>query len=341
MSAEFAARLALSPRKRIELAQVKQLYFELHPEMRNHPERGALLLQVLQELVTAGTLTLPARGSWEKVGQPALPLWVALVREREEAPREDFSKVPWVPELGFWPELKPPQLVAAKAINDFLLRRRGCFSLVPIKERSLEIFGDEKRLDAMRSGNTLFSGRISLEALGAFAVPLPLPYRVAPVPGKPVLVVENHNSYWSFGEWNQRALRYSAVVYGAGEAFRSTGAALGQVLREVGGNGAQYLGDLDPKGIGIPLDFNRTAEEDEPKVVPAVDWYAWLLANGHQRERVECQSAAVETAVAWLGAELGAAVGALWRASTWIPQEALGYEQLCASELDSSPGAAS
>lgn len=333
MSAEFAARLALSPRKRVELAQLKQLYFELHPEMRNHPERGALLLQVLQELAAAGALTLPARGSWEKVGQPALPLWVALVREREVVPQEDFSRVPWVPELGFWPELKPPQLVAARAINDFLLRRRGSFALVPIKERSLEIFGDEKRLDAMRSGNTLFSGRLSLDTLGAFGVPLPLPYRIAPAPGKPVLVVENHNSYWSFGEWNQRARRYSAVVYGAGEAFRSTGAALGQVLREVGGVGALYLGDLDPKGVGIPLDFNRTAAADEPRVGPALEWYSWLLANGFRRERPECRSAASEAAVAWAGAEVGAAIVELWRAGRWVPQEALGFEQLCRIQL--------
>jgi hypothetical protein len=328
MSAEFAARLALSRRKRIELAQVKQLFFELHPEVRNHPERGAHLLQVLEELAADGALTLPARGSWERVGHPALPLWVALVREREEVPMDDFSAVPWVPELGFWPELKPAQLVVAKAVNKFLLRRRGGLTLVPIKERSLEIFGDEKKLDAMRSGNSLFSGRLSLEALGAFVVPLPLPYRIAPAPGQPVLVVENHNSYWSFGEWNQRALRYSAVVYGAGEAFRSTGAALGQVLREVEGVGALYLGDLDPKGIGIPLDFNRTAAADEPKVAPALEWYAWLLANGHQREKAECQGVPDEVAGAWLGVELGAALGGLWRAGRWIPQETLGFEQL-------------
>lgn len=328
MSAEFAARLALSPRKRVGLAQLKQLHFELHPELRNHPERSALLLQVLQELAAAGALTLPARGSWEKVGQPALPLWVVLVREREVVEWEDFSRVPWVPELGFWPELKPPQLVAAKAINEFLLRRRGSFALVPIKERSLEIFGDEKRLDAMRSGDSLYSGRLPLHVVGAFVVPLPLPYRVAPAPGKPVLVVENHNSYWSFGEWNQRALRYSAVVYGAGEAFRSTGAALAQVLREVEGVGALYLGDLDPKGIGIPLDFNRAAAPEEPKVAPAVEWYRWLLANGRQRERPECNAASGVTAVNWLGEELGAIVGELWRAGRWIPQEALGFEQL-------------
>jgi hypothetical protein len=331
MSAEFAARLTLSSRKRIELAQVKQLYFELHPEVRNHPERGALLLQTLQDLTATGTLALPARASWEKVGQPPLPLWVTLVREREEISREDFSKVPWVPELGFWTDLKPAQLVTAKVINEFLLRRRGSLMLVPIKERSLEIFGDEKRLDALRVGSTLFSGRLTLSTLGAFVVPLPLPYRMAPASGKPVLVVENHNSYWSFGEWNQHARRYSAVVYGAGEAFRSTGAALGQVLREVQGVGALYLGDLDQKGVGIPLDFNHATGPDEPRVLPALDWYAWLLKNGHRREKPECQGAFGQAAVDWLGAELGSAVSDIWLAGQWLPQEALGFEQLFSS----------
>ena len=330
MSAEFAARLALSARKRIEIAQVKQLYFELHPEVRNHPERGALLLQTLHDLSAAGTLTLPAHASWERVRNPPLPLWVTLVREREEVPRENFSKVPWVPELGFWTELKPAQLVAAKVINEFLLRRRGGLTLVPIKERSLEVFGDEKRLDALRVGNTLFSGRLALSTLGAFVVPLPLPYRMVPAPGRPVLVVENHNSYWSFGEWNQRTRRYSAVVYGAGEAFRSTGAALGHVLREVDGAGVLYLGDLDPKGIGIPLDFNRAAGLEEPRVLPALGWYAWLLDHGYRRGKPECQSAPGQAAVDWLGTELGDALGEVWRLGQWLPQEALGIEQLLA-----------
>lgn len=328
MTAKFLDRLTTSPRKRVELAQLKQLYFELFPEVRNHPERGAMLLQELQALADSGAIALPARASWEKVGHPALPRWVTLVRERNALPLEDFSKVPWVPELGFWPELKPAQLASAKLINDYLLRRRGGVVRVPVKERSLEIFGDEKRLDAMRVGTMLFGGRLSLEVLGAFIVPLPLPYRAALAPGQPVLVVENHNSYWSFGEWNQRALRYSAVVYGAGEAFRSTGAALGQVLREVDGTSALYLGDLDPKGIGIPLDFNRCAAADEPKVAPALEGYEWLLAHGVQRERSECAILSPQPALEWLGERVGQELANVWQAGRWIPQEALGFEQL-------------
>jgi hypothetical protein len=139
-------------------------------------------------------------------------------------------------------------------------------------------------------------------------------------------VVENHNSYWSFGEWNQSAHWYAAVVYGAGEAFRSSGAALGEVLREVGGTGAVYLGDLDPKGVSIPLDFNRTARGDI-QVAPAIEWYEWLLLNGCRRDR-PASGDLTPLATQWLGLELGTALGELWGEGRWIPQEALGFKHL-------------
>jgi hypothetical protein len=325
---EFLARLRSSPRKKIALEDLRHTYFALHPDVQSSPERGALLLDELRKLEAKGAIALPAPGSWERTGTPALPKWIMLVREAEPVNLEDYSRVPWAPELGFWTELKQRQMPAAKAINEFLLRRRGAFRPVPVKERSLEIFGDEKALDTMRSGASLFSGRLALATLGAFQVPLPLPYRQADAPGRPVLVVENHNSFWSFGEWNHSAKRYSAVVYGAGEAFRSTGAALGQALRDVDGNGAEYLGDLDPKGIRIPQDFNRTSAPDEPKVRPALDLYQWLLQNGRRREKPDCLNAEELLATNWLGPALGAELTAIWQQGLWIPQEGLGYEQL-------------
>lgn len=325
---EFLSRLSASPRKRIALEDLKRTYFALHPEVQNSPERGARLLDELHRLEMAGAIALPAPSSWERTGAPALPKWILLVTATEPVIMDDFSRVPWVPELGFWTELKPRQMTAAKAINEFLLKRRGTFGLVPIKERSLEIFGDEKCLDAMRTGSSLFSGRLPLRVLGAFQVPLPLPYRQADAPGRPVLVVENHNSFWSFGKWNHGAKRYSAVVYGAGEAFRSTGAALGQALRDVDGVGAEYLGDLDPKGIRIPQDFNRTSAPDEPKVRPALDLYRWLIQNGRRREKADCLKAEVSHAKDWLGNSLGEELAEIWRQGLWIPQEGLGHEQL-------------
>ncbi len=325
---EFLARLQASPRKRVQLEELKRHYYSLYPDIQNSPERGSRLLAELQGLEAAGCITLPASGSWERVGSPPLPSFIQLVREKPSAPPEDFREVAWVPELGFWHLLTPTQLVAAKCINDFLLRRRGTLRTVPIKERSLQIFGDEKRLDSMKTGNTLFQGRLALSTLGAFQVPQPLPYRQVDARGQPVLVVENHNSFWSFSEWNQDTRQYSAIVYGAGEAFRSTGAALGQVLREVEGAGASYLGDLDIKGVRIPGEFNIATRNDSPAVRPALEFYAWLLENGRRRPKHECKAGTLAQAEAWLGPELGLKVFDMWQDGFWIPQEALGFELL-------------
>lgn len=325
---EFLALISGSPRKRVPLDDLKRHYYALHPDVQNSPDRASLLLAALRQLEAQGALKLPAAGSWEPAGALSLPKWVQLVREDEIAEREDFSLVPWVPEMGFWPDLKPQQLDTAKAVNAFLLKRRGNFKPIPIKERSLEIFGDEKKLDSLRAGSTLFAGRLNLAQIGAFVAPLPLPYRPAAAPGKPVLVVENHNSYWSLGEWNMTAKVYSAVVYGAGEAFRSTGAALGQVLLETDGIGAEYLGDLDTKGVRIPQDFNEACKPGDVQVRPALRLYAWLLDNGRRRSKPECALGTAELAMAWLGAHLGLQLHLLWSEGLWVPQESLGFEQL-------------
>jgi len=330
MSDAFLERLRAGRRKRVPLEDVRRAFFDAHPETLNSPGRLALLLERLRGLEEVGAIALPASGSWEKFGNPPLPNWIQVTRESPLATLVDYAAVPWVPELGFWPELKPLALEAALAINDFLLRRRNTLTMVPIKERSLEIFGDEKRLDALRAGggNSLFGGRLHLSVLGAFVVPSPLPYRIADAVGQPVLVVENHNSFWSFGEWNQQARRYAAVVYGSGLAFQGTANALEQVLGEVGGVGALYLGDLDPTGVRIPLEFNRMRGEGRTHVAPALELYAWLLAHGRRRPLEGWDGGEKSSAADWLGVELGGDVLQLWREGCWIPQESLGFEQL-------------
>lgn len=330
MSTDLLRRLDRWTRTRIPLATVRREFFSLYPDMVGNPNRNALLLDVLRTLETAGLVQLPAPGSWERLGNPPMPNWVQVIRDIPVRERADFAAIPWVPELGFWPELKPAMLEAARAINDFLLEHRGRIVAVPIKERSLEIFGDEKRLDSMRRGNTLFSGRLPLEVLGALVVPLPLPLKKADAPGKPVLIVENHNSYWSFGQWNLKMRRYAAIVFGSGEAFRSSGRALGDVLEEVNGVGAEYLGDLDPKGIAIPLEFNAAAEPGSPLIVPAMEFYTWLIEYGVLRERTSEMQAEARRILAttWLGSTLGGALADLWNEGYWIPQESLGFQAL-------------
>lgn len=216
---------------------------------------------------------MPARASWERFGQPPLPLWITLAGAPLQTERRDYSTVAWAPELDFWPQLKAQQLEALMPVNDFLLRRRGLLPLVPAKERSLEIFGDEKRLQRMCQSGMLM-GKLPLSVLGCFQVSAPLPYRPAAAPGRPVLVLENKDTYWSFGEWNTTANYFSAVVYGGGEAFQSTGAALAQTMREVQAGHALYFGDLDPKGFAFP--WNSTAKPKQASRRSRLRWRSML-----------------------------------------------------------------
>ena len=90
---DFLELLQRGARKRISLAELRQHYFSLYPGVQNSPDRSARLLETLRQLETIGALSLPAVGSWEKIGVPPLPPWVLLKREPKAAPRKDSSTV--------------------------------------------------------------------------------------------------------------------------------------------------------------------------------------------------------------------------------------------------------
>ena len=328
MSERLAQLLRTSRTKRIALDSLRRYYRDAHPELQGAPESDRMLLETICTLANDGVVVLPAPGSWERFGNPPMPKWISLAASLRAA-RPDWAAIPWVPELGFWVELKPRQLAVARAINEFLLRRRGALVPVPLKERSAEIFGDEKRLDSMATGDSLFGGRLSLETIGAFHVATPLPYRGASAPGRPILIVENHHSYWSFGEWNSKERRYAAIVYGSGHEFAKSGTAIDEVIRETGASEAEYFGDLDVNGLGIPADFSaRRKTSGSLGVRPAERFYAWLLANGKPQAVEGPAKRLSQGSIDWIPSALRARTVTLIDGRCRIAQECLGYESL-------------
>ncbi len=329
-SLTFLGLLETSPRKRIELAALRQYWLTAHPEQLQHPERDALLLAALIALDRSGRLRLPAARSFAKLGNPPMPGFITMSGTSKNQPAADWGELFWLPELSFWTELSACELVSAKAINEWLVlrqqrRRNGAHLMaVPLRERALEIFGDEKFLDNRVRDKALFGGRLPLELIEAFLVPHPLPYRRTSAPGRPVLVVENHHTFWSLSQWNSVAQRYAAVVYGAGNAFHHCGLALQEAIHECQAEGALYFGDLDPAGIAIPLRFNQA---NQIKVVAALDLYRFVLKNGVRRSPVLRRAGDEKAVDTWLPM-LSGAICSMWQANQWIPQESLGTEQL-------------
>ncbi len=292
-------------------------------------------MAVLERAERDGHLALPKGKALWIPGSPAMPRWVRSVPPAIAPTPLDHTV--WVPAMAFAAGLRDGRgREDARAINAYLKRRGASPVRVPSRERSLAIFGDEKRLDALAdAAGQLFDGRLSLAKLDCFRVPLPLPYEIPPgrAQGQPLLVLENHHSYWSFCAWNRQAHQYGAVAYGSGNAFRTSVEHLDRIAADSGAAGLRYLGDLDLRGLEIPARANRRRVEAglEP-LEPEMRWYRWLVARGPRCEACAPSLSAETDALCagWLGAEDWAVVRALLLSGRRVPQEALGLEVLYA-----------
>ena len=316
------------------MAEFRDAYLRAHPAALDAPNLRQLLLDALRRLERDELADLPAPGrGWDTSGSPALPRTARL--RNVVLSRRSAKAQAWLPVLAFAAdERHPVRRADLKAINSFLVSARDR-NLVPVptRERSLQIFGNEKRLDDLRKGEqTLYDGRISLDALHCYPVAPPLPFETSgrPSAGRPLLVLENYHSYDSFRRWNREAALYAAVAYGGGNSFRQGAGNLDELIVRTDAVSALYVGDLDPPGIEILLGVNdRRRAEGRIAVRPHLGLYRWLLAHGCRRPLGKVPR---DGLLARLGEEfstgIAGALGELWADGQRIPQESFGLEQL-------------
>ncbi len=274
-------------------------------------------------------------------------VWVPLEKEQALAvlfgdPWEldecEPSSVDWVPELKFLTEKRPSvPLADCLRINQFLQQSHPVGPRVPIKERSLEIFGDEKRLDALRATTLFREDRMTLERLGCLVVPEPLGWMRGPTPNGKVLILENAATFHSFAAWNQQAARFSAVIYGGGHRVIDGVGFLAHLASEVGEiSQVFYFGDLDPEGLRIPVLANEKAKKlGLPSVEPLEDAYGFLLSLPDSC-RAPMEDNLREAPVDWLP-KYEAEVRQLFLSSHRIAQEWLGAKTLLGNWAPSLP----
>ena len=305
---------------------------------RDEAERDARALQSDAWLVLQ-----PVRYRPHLIGRVQIPL-DAEPRWREafgfappsDAEARQIHEFPWEPELAFLRDARPNlPLDDLRRLNDYIQSHRDTRTIVPIKERSLQIFGDEKRLDALLPSILFQPDRLDLaKHLRCEVVGVPLAWKRGPVEAaaRPVIVLENAATWHSYCRWNAERSLFSAVVYGDGNRFLDSVRYLAGLFVELGGpRRVLYFGDLDPAGLLIPQEASRRAQAlGLPQIEPDLWSYQRLLAIPAGATPLESKldhPSETDSLCGWLQHLASSARGIL-AARRRIPQEHLGWEFL-------------
>lgn len=337
---DFFNMLRDGKHKRRSFERVNEAHLAAFPQYRNNPEQPAHLWGSLKHLAKKGQLELPSQTgkSWLP-GNPRLPKWVSIITTADPDKSPIPEKYAWHPKIApFVDDLNISQKKSAFKISEYLKlhKGRGNFEvLIPRRERSLKIFGDEKKLDQLASKGLLLSGNLKLTDIGCHDVGWPMPNQLPSTPcsGKPFLIIENHHTYHSFCKWNEHARHYSGIGYGAGEAFSTVETDhVDNIIDPTGACSIHYFGDIDPKGISIPARVSKARVERSLRPIdPAIALYQWLLDHGIHRDLVKKKQPNLPDG--WLPDSLSGQVKDLFISNNWLPQEALGYEELLSEEI--------
>jgi hypothetical protein len=248
-------------------------------------------------------------------------------------PRFDFTSVQWASPLAFLTSesvtVAPDDLLK---LNEFLLKEPRTQTVVPIKERSLALFGDEKRLDALVSTSLFRAGRLDwVRDLKCEIIGEPLAWKRGPAEAAsgPVIVIENAATWHSYCRWNAERNLFSAVMYGCGNRFVDGFRFLPDIFRELGGlRRILYFGDLDPRGLEIPQEASVLAQSlGLPPVEPHLWSYRQLLKLGTGQGQPYDGDAASPELFDWLG-DCAEPARQLFAANQRFAQEHVGWEFL-------------
>lgn len=317
-----------------------------------HVFRGALAIEYsdrgrealagyLTALRDQGHLQFPQqRGLWDLTPAPPLPRWVQLAAPAPEGAPIDHRSIAWPPELARLidePRIAPDVLTDLLAIKRFLAEGGRRRELVPLRERSVELLGDEKRLDVLVRSRLAVRLGLGPELLRVRPVPVPIVWEPGPSSdATTILVIENLHTYDSFRRWNAREGAHLAVVYGAGKAFAGMLDDLGRIVVELGAYEIHYFGDLDAEGLQIPASAARAL--GALPLVPAAQWYEMLLDRGVGRSLPDVEPTAPESGLQWLPDRLRPRVKHLLVTGRRLPQELIGWDQLRGISRQSESG---
>jgi hypothetical protein len=337
---ELAAALANAAdgRVTIDLPTIWHCFYSVRPELKSDVNGRQRLAAALRILAEFEVISLPAsKSSFDRTSLPALPRFVRLPDNSTAAEAKfDHRTFPWSLPMSFIAGLsRLPNAKMVHRLNDFFRGDWKLRVLVPVKERSYEIFGNEKALERVLDGQLGYEGRLTLETLRCYRVPLVPVHRVFP-DGGDILILENEAAFDSVARWNANHHSFRMIIYGRGREVEKIADFLLAEIQSKQGS-IYYYGDLDRLGVVIPYRLSRNLElKGGPAISPAGACYRLLLRQSPatltmidmDEDPDDPPEAEWVAALGWLPADLRAQAEGLLAADRRIAQEATGWELL-------------
>jgi hypothetical protein len=326
------AAIAGGRRTRWPLDDLEAEHLEALPHLRGRPERRRELASVIDELTAEGHIRPSVRE--DRTQMPALPAFVDVIPTRSQGNGSSEARGHgWRPELAgvlaLQPAPTPAELPILRKLNRWLADRGADAPTCGSRERSLEIFDDEKLLDErLRYGRLFATGLLTYELLRCRRI---APGLVCEAVGQEpsVLVVENTDTFRSIVEVLHETPnpQVGLVAWGAGAAFEQSCEALLHLrVNDEPVRHAWYFGDIDPSGLRIPA---RAAKLLAPlPLQPARALYALLLNRDQRGSGRERMSEQTEEHLRWLGEPLASRARLVMAEGRRLAQEALTSEVL-------------
>jgi hypothetical protein len=265
-------------RRRLTLTDIEGAVAAAAPDVGAGEQRRTLVAAVLGALADAGRVTLPRTlAAWEQ-GHPDLPRWITRADSRAPAGLRR-RRFPWRPELAWAAtlQLSDAQFAVLKAIQVWLRDRRGDDLPCGVRERSVDVFRDDKRLESLLGGPLFAPGRLSLALLDCEAAYPPLVARPLPGGGD-WLVVENATTFRTIAAWPEVIPEVSLLIYGAGgQAQAGLPALLADRPRP---QNVWWFGDIDRDGLSIASRAATAMRVEGLDVVAHLGLYRALVRRG-------------------------------------------------------------
>lgn len=277
----FQDGLRCGDRRIIRDTEVWSAFAAAYSDLPSGPERRLWLLTALEELAERGAIQLPVRHGkqWDHSSEIELPTAVSLVNTvADGSGRIQWRQFPWHPQLQWVLQLRTlaaDQVSFLMRVNEGLVEgwfaQPECF-----KYRSLQLTGDEKRLETLRKGTLFGHGRLTLEMLGCESEALPLATEL--LSSQPIMLVfENAAPFMLARTLTAGAVhrRIGRLAYGAGKQVLKAVNYFSMIQPTI--NEILYIGDLDAEGVRIAADLQRLSRS--VPVRPAHAFHSAMLKS--------------------------------------------------------------